>query len=144
MAIPRNMRVTSNTEDKHQMALFTWVDHMIAKYPALRLLHHIPNGGERNAIVAKKLKAMGTKAGVPDLCLPHARGGWHGLYIEMKRPAGPGNSRAGTTTAEQRKWIEALRNEGYNVRIAFGWEQASEMLLQYLAEQPTIPGTVLQ
>lgn len=134
--MPR-IQLTSNTEDKHQMALFTWVEQVRARLPELKLLHHIPNGGERNEIVAKKLKAMGTKAGVPDLCLPVARGGFFGLYIEMKRPAGPGDSRAGTTTPKQRQWIEDLRGQGYRVEVAFGWEQAAEFLQKYLAQIPT-------
>lgn len=119
-------------EDAHQEALFSWVERVRARLPELKLLHHIPNGGLRHKAVAGKLKAMGAKAGVPDLCLPVARHGYHGLYIEMKKPASPG-SRAGTTTPEQRRWIEDLREQGYRVEVAFGWEPASEILQKYLA-----------
>ena len=44
----------------------------------------IPNGGARNVVTAAKLKAEGVLAGVPDLCVPMARCGFHGLYIELK------------------------------------------------------------
>lgn len=46
---------------------------------------HPPNGGSRNVIEAAKLKAMGTRAGVPDLCFIH-----HGkaFFIELKAPKG--------------------------------------------------------
>ena len=46
---------------------------------------HIPNGGYRNKAEAAHLKAQGVRPGVPDLCVPVARHGYHGLYIEMKR-----------------------------------------------------------
>ena len=49
---------------------------------------HIPNGGYRNAREAANLKRQGVKAGVPDLCIPVAKGGYHGLYIEMKTKKG--------------------------------------------------------
>lgn len=123
-------------EEAHQITLFEWVERVRARYPLLRLLHHIPNGGLRHKAVAGKLKAMGAKAGVPDLFLPVAREIkgvlYHGLYIEMKKPATRG-SRAGTTTDVQRRWVHDLREQGYRVEIAFGWEQAAEILKGYLA-----------
>ena len=35
---------------------------------------HIPGGGSRHPAEAARLKAQGVKAGVPDLCIPVARG----------------------------------------------------------------------
>lgn len=123
-------------EDAHQIALFEWVERVRARYPLLKLLHHIPNGGLRHKAVAGKLKAMGARAGVPDLCLPVSRvvGGlqYHGLYIEMKKPASKG-SRAGTPTNDQRRWIADLREQGYRVDVAFGWEEAARILVEYLS-----------
>jgi hypothetical protein len=67
-----------------------------ATYTVLKLLYAVPNGGDRNLRVARKLKAEGVLAGVADLCLPAARRGYHGLYIEMK-------SEEGTATEEQKR-----------------------------------------
>mgnify|MGYP004433785991 CR=1 FL=1 len=39
---------------------------------------------QRDARTAANLKRQGVKAGVPDLHLPVARGGYNGLYIELK------------------------------------------------------------
>jgi hypothetical protein len=58
----------------------------------------VPNGGYRNIYVARKLKAEGVKAGVADLCLPAARRGYHGLYLEMK-------SEEGVATKEQKAFF---------------------------------------
>jgi hypothetical protein len=49
----------------------------------LKLLYAVPNGGDRNLRVPRKLKAEGVMAGVADLCLPAARRGYHGLYLEI-------------------------------------------------------------
>lgn len=76
--------VKLRTEDTEQQAVIQWVRIAAGHYPALKLLHHIPNGGSRNKREASKLKRMGVLAGVPDLHLPVASAGYSSLYIEMK------------------------------------------------------------
>lgn len=62
------------TEAQEQMTLFSWAAMQSGKYPELNLLYHVPNGGSRHKAEAGRLRAEGVKAGVPDLCLPVARG----------------------------------------------------------------------
>lgn len=57
---------------------------LIPEYKDLGKTFAIPNGGKRNVIVAQKMKAEGVRAGIPDLCLPVMRGGYGGMYIELK------------------------------------------------------------
>lgn len=114
------------TESEEQVTLFSWARMKERKYPELRLLHHIPNGGSRNQIEAKHLKAQGVKSGVPDLCLPVARGLWHGLYIEMKRQKG------GRVSDAQRRWLEDLERQGYRAEVACGWQEAAHIIEIYL------------
>ena len=118
---------TEPYESEEQEALFQWAEAMAGKYPCLRLMYHVPNGGHRSAAVAGKLKAEGVKAGVPDICLPSARGGYHGLYIELK--AGKN-----TATKEQKEWLSALSEEGYKAVVCRGWVRASEEIKNYLEE----------
>lgn len=115
----------SNLEDKEQIALFQWRDLFERRYPELRLMHHIPNGGRRDKREAAKLKRMGVKAGVPDIFLPIPRDGRHGLYIELK---------AGKNTAspEQREFIADVRVFGYEAEVCYGWEEAAATILRYL------------
>ena len=120
------MRSFKATEHQEQVSLFQWAAHMSGKYPELRLMYAIPNGGLRNAVVARKLKAEGVKAGVPDIFLPAARCGYHGLYIEMKRTKG------GRLSTEQAQWIADLLNQGYAVYKAEGRVKAKEIIEQYL------------
>ena len=73
--------VSVPTESVEQQCLFRWAAFQIGRYPELKLLYHVPNGGSRKKSEAGRFKAEGVKAGVPDLCLPVARGCSHGLYI---------------------------------------------------------------
>lgn len=68
----------------------------------------------------------GVKAGVPDLCLPVARGQYHGLYIELKR------QRGGRTSDHQSEWLDALSAQGYKAALCYGWEQAAKTIIEYL------------
>jgi hypothetical protein len=77
-----------------------------------------------------KLKAEGVRKGVPDLKLPVARGGYFGLYIEMK----VGDNKP---TREQWEWIEDLRTEGYKVVVCWGCEEALVAITEYMALPPT-------
>ena len=112
-------------ERDEQTALFEWAAVMVNSYPELELMHHIPNGGSRNKIEAVNLKRQGVKPGVPDICLPVARGNYHGLYIELKA----GNNK---TTDKQDKWLSALNKQGYAVCICRSWLEAKEKILKYL------------
>ena len=114
------------TEAQEQTTLFQWAGMMAGKWPELRLLHAIPNGGSRNPIEARHLIEQGVKAGIPDVFLPCARGGWHGLYIEMKRRKG------GRVSIEQKKTIIALREQGYRVEVCEGWERARDVIKEYM------------
>lgn len=115
-----------------QQKLFNWTIFAQGRYPELRLLYHIPNGGSRNKMEAANLKRQGVKAGVPDLCLPVACGAYHGLYIELKY----GDN---TTTDKQDGWIAALRQQGYCAVVCYGWEQAQRALEQYLKSKKRLP-----
>jgi len=86
----------------------------------------IPNGGDRHPAVAAKLKAEGVRKGVLDLCLPVARGGYHGLYIEMKRRKG------GKLSDDQANEQVKLRQAGYCAEVAKGWEEAVNITKDYL------------
>jgi hypothetical protein len=106
-------------------------------YPVLKLLYAVPNGGERNLRVARKLKAEGVMAGVADLCLPAARRGYHGLYLEMK-------SESGVATEEQKEFLRSVSEEGYCAVIAQGADEARETLEWYIGVTDYDPPSVLK
>ena len=117
---------TPKNEAEHQMNVFAWSQIHRDEYPVLELLHHIPNGGRRDRIEAAHLKQQGVKPGVPDLCLPVARGGYHALYIELK-------TETGRATADQKWWGEQLQGQDNMWRVCYGWEAAVTTLQWYLS-----------
>ena len=123
----------TETEHDHQVNLFLWAKLQKNKYPELEKMYAIPNGGQRHKIVAAKLRAEGVKSGVPDVCLPVARGRYHSLYIELKRPKSA-SKRAGSVTKNQTKWIDWLTEEGNLVIVCYGWDAARAAILGYLGE----------
>lgn len=116
------------TEEQEQAAVFEWVVLMEKQFPELACLFHIPNGGLRSKPEAVRFKRIGVKPGVPDLFLPVARGGWHGLFIEMKRQKG------GKLSEDQKAWLDALTEQHYMAVRADGAEQACDILYKYLTE----------
>ena len=121
------------TEDSEQEALFEWAAMMSRVQPCLRLLHHIPNGGQRNKSTAIALKRQGVKAGVPDLMLPVSRLGYHGLYIELKK-----SDHTNKPTKLQKEWLEALEQQGYFTAVCYGYDEAVQTLTDYLESEVEI------
>lgn len=112
-------------EANKQEALFRWAEFVRGRFPEIDLLFHIPNGGSRNRLEAANLKRQGVKAGGPDLCLPVARGKYHGLYIEMKY----GKNKV---SEKQSEWLAALQVQGYSIAVCYGWQEAQEVITKYL------------
>ena len=101
------------------------IDLMIHRFPELRCCHHVPNGGQRSAATAGRLKAEGVRPGVPDVHLPVPHGGYCGLWIELK----VGRNR---TTPAQDEMIDRLRAYGNRVEVCYGWIAAWDVLLEYM------------
>lgn len=118
-------------ESQEQICLFQWAMWHAQRFPELDLLYHVPNGGKRDKKEAVSLKRQGVKAGVPDLVLPVGRNGYFGLYIEMK----VGKNK---TTVNQDKWIEQLKEQNYFVTVCYGWQEAKDILEDYLRKSKTI------
>lgn len=109
-----------------QVAVIKWARAQSAAWPALRMLYAVPNGGDRHAAVARKLKAEGVRRGVPDLVLAYPNEqGYHGLYLELK-------AEGGRVSREQREWLECLREAGYAAAIAYGSDAAIAVICDYI------------
>lgn len=72
------------------------------------------------------------KSGVPDICLPVANNGFHGLYIELKF----GKNKA---TKAQEEYMAMLNAQGYKTAVCYGAEKAGEEILAYLTEPGRMP-----
>lgn len=120
-----NMKYAMRSEDTEQINVVSWANWNVNRYPELRWLFHVPNGGSRNKQEAVKFKQMGVKAGVSDLCLPYPKGIYCGLFIEMKY----GNNRQQDT---QKEFLTDMAAAGHFVTTCYSAEEAIKVLEEYL------------
>jgi len=146
MTDPANETLTANEHRKRHMseeaihkAVVDWADWQAATEPALELLFHVPNGGSRHPAEAKKLRQMGVRQGVPDLLLSVRRQGvggalakepegyvqYSGLALELKSPSG-------RLRDTQKWWIGRLKEQGWAVAVAYGFDEAHYIIERYL------------
>ena len=111
----------------HQCAVIDWWAYACKGYglPEFALMAY-PSGGMRHARTAGRLKASGTRRGIPDLLLPVACGKYRGLALEMK-------SQSGRQSDAQKivlPWFEAV---GWRVEVAYSSEAAINAIKDYCA-----------
>ncbi len=120
-----NMKYAMRSEDTEQINVVSWANWNMNRYPELRWLFHVPNGGSRNKQEAVKFKQMGVKAGVSDLCLPYPKGSYCGLFVEMKF----GNNRQQDT---QKEFLADMAAAGHFVATCYSAEEAIKVIEEYL------------
>jgi len=123
-------------EEREQRALIQWAD--VQPMPAPHragdvdkigdALLHVPNGGGRSKAEAGVFKALGVRAGVPDLLLTVPANGCAGLWMELKAPG------SGRLNEAQHRWIARLRGLGYSAAVCQGWHAAAGEIVAYLGE----------
>jgi hypothetical protein len=132
-----------NPESQLQIALFEWaklcrIPHADDVMPNSKLsdyMYAYPLGVKLPVATAARLKRHGAKAGVTDIILPLGRGGYFGLYMELK-------IKPNKLTTLQIEWIEKMRRANYDTFEAYSFEQAVEKIKFYLAEKSTRAGEV--
>lgn len=129
--IPYHLRQveTLDGEDKHQAALMEWTElfETRKKYPMLKWLVSVPNGGKRPKQAAGMLQQTGLTKGVLDLLLLYPSNGYHGLAIELKY--GKGKLRK-----EQQDFIWHHEPLGYRCVVCWSWLDAKREIINYLSE----------
>ncbi|WP_086236161.1 VRR-NUC domain-containing protein [Campylobacter devanensis] len=107
-------------EEQEQMKFVSWL--------RVKKIRHIHIANERmcSVVYKKKLKALGTYAGFPDLMifLPNRT-----LFIEMKRS----DKRLSRVSKEQNEWLEFLNllDEG-SAKVCYGADEAIEFVKENL------------
>ena len=118
------------SEHSEQAAVMMWAQVNESRFPELRWLHSslngifIPGNPITRARIINHMKNEGMKNGIPDLFLPVARRGYHGLYVEMK-------TEKGRPTPEQNEFLEFADAQGYLDKVCVGYEEAVETLEWY-------------
>lgn len=115
-----------NVESRMQCALIDWWRHAHGQFGIHEiLLFAVGNGGARSAITGAIMKREGVRRGTSDLLLLVARGGYHGLAIEMKQPDG-------VLQPEQCVFLKAVADQGYVGRVCYSVESAMNEITGYL------------
>lgn len=107
------------TEDVEHLAVAQYLNRL-----GLRWVH-VPNEGKRSPKTGARLKAVGMRAGFPDICIfdaPPLNPCAKGVCIELKR------QRGGKVTDDQRYWLAELGLRGWVTTVAEGANEAIEFL----------------
>ena len=106
-------------EDRLQIAVARFLD---VSLPEGAVWFAVPNGGSRNPIEAAKMKRMGTRPGIPDLCII-----WRGraIFIELK-------TAKGRVSPEQNHRMEMLTIAGAVVTVCRSLDEVSDFLGQIM------------
>lgn len=130
---PVRPRPPRQLEAIEQAALVRWSHKSAVRalMPALRWLHHSPNGGKRDSFVGGQMRSLGAKKGFPDLILPVRSGDHPGLVIEMKSPNGRGR-----LSEEQFEWLAHFREQGWMVEKATTCYQGRDIICAYFGLDP--------
>lgn len=113
-----------NPEAKIQTEFFNQVPIFFPKLPT-KLLFAIPNGGSRNIIEAKNLKAQGVKSGVSDTLLLIAKKGFSSLCLEFK-------VKKGKQSDEQIEFQKQAEEAGNKYVVVRSVKEAIDTLKWYL------------
>ncbi len=124
-----NLRYARRSEDTEQILVMQWAALNERRYPELKWLYHVPNGGSRNRAEAVKLKQMGVKAGVSDLQMPAGKGIYGGICLEMKYEDG-------TIQKSQKEFLRDMAAAGKYACVCYGAEEAIKALEEYLRLGP--------
>lgn len=117
-------------ESTLQASCYKLVKHI----PGNPLVFHVANERKTTTIRAKngrrvspqgmKLRAQGVLPGVPDLVIPHARGGYHGLAVELK-------VKGGTVSDEQKYVLDWFEREGWFTAVCWSLDGFIELREEY-------------
>ena len=125
----------NGTEHGEQSALICWTRLAGTReaYPDAEKLFAINNNaGLGDATRGARAKMAGVKKGVADTFLPVMRHGLGGLFVEMKQRKFK-TRKAGGLKPEQVEFKAQAQADGYGYIAAYGWEEAAEIIMQYLS-----------
>ena len=107
--------ITLMTEDQLQQQIYTWYNNnfCLKNHIPRHVIFSVPNGGSRNIIEAKKLKATGLLSGVSDLIILQQN---KTLFIELK-------IEKGVQSDKQKEFEERVKSLGFNYYIVRSLEE---------------------
>lgn len=129
---PKPRKKRDNQESRIQKAVIRWWAVMHRGF-GLRpfSLYAVPNGAYCGPVGGSILKDEGLRTGACDLNLDVARGNWHGLRIEMKKPGG-------IVSDEQQAFLAEHLSQRYCARVCYSCDEAVGLITRYLAGEENL------
>ena len=93
-------------------------------------LTHVPNEAKRGKKAKSDFHRLGGQKGYPDYIFDVARGGYHGLRIEMKAP----EQYQSRISDDQRKWEARLTGQGYLFAYCYSADEMKQLITDYLTD----------
>jgi len=106
-------------EDNLQQAVARYLDYQNIMWC------HVANERKTTKQAGARLKKKGVKSGVPDCLIFNHSKSFTGLALELKiKPNKP--------TENQKKWLLELAVIGWEVNVAYSFDEAKEIIDKYL------------
>jgi hypothetical protein len=100
-------------EEAAQMEVFKVLYWNTKRFPFLEWIHASMNGATGSSKTqAGRRRACGQKSGVADICIPYARRGFHGAWLELKIAPN-------TLSPQQRAFLEAMSENGFAIKTCW-------------------------
>lgn len=129
-------------ESSEQAAFIRWCAYFRTEHGLLKeFVFAIPNGshlfGRKNQRAAQmaRLKAEGLKPGVSDVLMAYPVAPFNGLFIEFKRRRSQFRSQKAADSAvsdDQGVFMRNMRAVGYATAVAFGCDEAIDIVTRYM------------
>lgn len=134
-------------EEAEQAALVEWaayvsiLDDDRKPVQLCELIIAIPNGAhlagddKQRGMQMGRLIAMGVKPGAADLFVPLARGEWHGLFVELKKPRKAfkyPSDLARAVSPAQEAFGELVGRFRFKHAVCYGFDEARNVIERYI------------
>lgn len=114
------------SEDRLQSRV---VRYLKDNYPDIKYCSSIAGAYISSRVQRAKIVRNGYVRGKNDLDIYEARGGYFGLFLELKEKAYP--------TQAQKEWIAAMNERGYLAVITRGFTETISVIDEYLSKDKT-------
>lgn len=111
-------------------------NYIRAKYPNV-IFNSDGAGNNLSRAQAGMAKMLRSVPGFPDLQIPEPRGGYHGLFLELKREGvrvflEDGSLSTNRHIVEQEHMLDLLQRHGYAADFAIGYDEAVSKIDWYM------------
>ena len=121
-------------------------DYIKLAYPHVKFRSDTGAGTKLTIGQAKAQKAIQNGDAWPDLMIAEARGGWFGLFIELKKVGTILKKKNGmyatTHLIDQADCLEALQAKNYKAEFAVGFDEAKSIIDNYMKHRQTLSAIV--